>query len=112
MNDISGPAEVCDHRDGATSQSFEDYACTIVANRWKYKHIGSSQAAEDICVAEPAAKRDRIPDSKRSRKLLEALPLRAIAKDDEAGQIVSQEGSSRAQREITCLAGDQPADKD
>jgi hypothetical protein len=35
MNNIAGPAEVGDNRDGATGESFENYARTVVAKRWK-----------------------------------------------------------------------------
>ena len=45
------------------------------------------------------------------RELLEAVPLRAVAEHAEVGQIVSQEGSSRAQSKITSLAGNQAADE-
>jgi hypothetical protein len=32
MYDISGPAEVRDHGYGTTCESFENYACAVVAN--------------------------------------------------------------------------------
>src|SRR5271157_1706072 len=63
-------------------------------------------------MAEPSAEGDSPLDSKGSRELLEAVSFRAFADHGEAGQIVSQKGSSRAQREITSFAGDQPPDED
>ena len=62
-------------------------------------------------MAEPAAERNSLLDSKGSRKLLEAAPLRAIADHGKAGQIASQKGSSRAQSKITSLPGNQAADE-
>jgi hypothetical protein len=56
-------------------------------------------------MAEPAAKENSVLDPKGSRKLLEAVPLRAIADDGKARQITSQEGSRRAQGKITGLPG-------
>ena len=107
MNDISGPAEVRDHRYGATGESFENHACTVVANGWKHKHIRRSQAPEDFRMAEPAAEGNSLLDPKGFHKLLKAVPLRAIADHGKAGQIVSQKRSSRAQSEITGLPGNQ-----
>ncbi len=62
-------------------------------------------------MANPTTEGNSLLDPKGSRKLLEAAPLRAIADHGEVGQIVSQKGSSRAQREIASLAGDQPPTK-
>ena len=50
MNNISGSAEVRNHRYGATCESFENYACTIVTNGWKDKDISRSHASEDFAV--------------------------------------------------------------
>ncbi len=63
-------------------------------------------------MANPTTEGNSLLDPKGSRKLLKAVPLWAIAQHGKAGQIVSQEGSSRAQRKITSLAGDQPSDED
>jgi hypothetical protein len=106
-NDIPRPAEVNDHRYGATGESFENYACTIVANGRKQQHISRSQAQEDFRMAEPAAEAYCPLDSKGCRKLLEAIPLRAIADHGKVGQIASQKGSSRAQGNIASLPGNQ-----
>ena len=112
MNDISGPAEVRDHRYGASCESFKDHACTEVANRWKHHYIRGSQPPEDLRMANPTTEGNSLLDPKGFHKLLKAVPLRAIAEDGEAGQIVSQKGGGRAQREITSFAGDQRPDED
>src|SRR5271170_244360 len=62
-------------------------------------------------MAEPTAEGNSLLDPKGSHKLLEAVPLRAIAYHGKAGQIISQEGSSRAQSEVTCLSRDQDTDE-
>ena len=59
-------------------------------------------------MAEPAAEGNSLLDSKGSRELLEAVPLRAITDHGKPGQIASQKGSSRAQSKITSLPGNQP----
>ena len=112
MNDISGSAEVDDHRYGAAGESFEDHARTVVAKGWKHEHISRSQAPEDFRMAEPAAEGNSLLDSKRSCELLETLPLRAVTDHGEAGQIVSQKGSSPAQSKIASLPGNQAANED
>jgi hypothetical protein len=111
MNDVSGAAEVRDNRYGTSAESFENYACTIVTKRWKYKDIGRSQVSEDFRMAEPAIEGSILLDTEGSRKLLEAVPLRAIADHCKAGQITSQKGSRRAQSKITSLPGNQPANE-
>ena len=63
-------------------------------------------------MANPTTERNSLLDPKGLRKLLEAIPLRAIAEDAEARRIVSDEASDSAQREITSLARDQPSDED
>src|SRR4029077_3977612 len=75
MNDISGAAEVRDHRYGANRESFKFQACTEGANRWKYQHVGRSQALEDLHMANPATERNSLFDLKGPRKLLESVPL-------------------------------------
>ena len=62
-------------------------------------------------MAKPTTEGNSLLDPKGSRKLLKAVPLRAIADHGKAGQIVSQKGSSRAQREITSFAGNQASDE-
>ena len=62
-------------------------------------------------MAEPAAEGNSLLDPKRSHELLEVVPLRAIADHGKVGQIVSQEGSSRAQSKITSLTGIQAANE-
>jgi hypothetical protein len=42
VNDIPRPTEVRDHWDGASCESFKDYARAEVANRWKDHHIRGS----------------------------------------------------------------------
>ena len=103
MNDISGPAEVRDHRDGASRESFKDYARAEVANRWKHQHIRGSQAPKDLRMANPTTEGNSLLDLKGSRKLLKAVPFRTISEHGEASQTASQEGSSRAQRQIASL---------
>src|SRR5881227_4167557 len=100
MNDISGPAEVRDHRDGASAEGFENYACAIVANRWKHEHISRSEVLEDFRMAERAAEENSLLNTKRPRQLLEAVPLWTIADHGKAGQIAAQNGSRRAQSKI------------
>ncbi len=39
IDDISRAAEIGDHRHGATGESFENDAGTVVAKRWKHQHI-------------------------------------------------------------------------
>src|SRR5664280_2026271 len=63
-------------------------------------------------MANPTTKGNRLLDPMGCRKLLETVPLRAITEDAEAGQIVPQQRSSRAQRQITSLAGDQSPGED
>ena len=63
-------------------------------------------------MANPATEGNSLLNPKRSRKLLKAVPLWTTAEHGKAGKIASQEGSSRAQREIASFAGDQPADED
>lgn len=89
MNDISGTAKVRDHGYSARAESFENYACTIVAKRWKQEHISRSQVPEDFPMAEPAAEDNSLLNPKRPGKLLEAAPLRAIADHGKPGQIAS-----------------------
>ena len=62
-------------------------------------------------MADPAAEGNSLLDPKGSRKLLETVPLRAIADHGEAGQIASQKGSRRAQSQIASLAGNQAPDE-
>ena len=62
-------------------------------------------------MADPAAEGNSLLDSKGSRKLLKAIPLRAIADHGKAGQIASQKGSSRAQGKITSFTGNQAANE-
>src|SRR5207245_102467 len=112
INDISGPTEVRDHRYGAPGESFENDACAEVANRWKHQHIRGAQAPEDLRMAEPAAKGHSIFDADGFRKLLQAVPLRAIADHREASQSTSHEWGSRAQRQIARFAGNQTPDED
>ena len=111
MNDIPGSAEVRDNRYGASGERFENYARTIVAKGWKHEHISRSEVLEDFRMAEPAAERNSLLDSKGSCQLLEAVPLRAIADHSKAGQITSQKGSSCAQSKITSLPGNQAANE-
>jgi hypothetical protein len=89
MNDIAGPAEVHYHRYGAGAESFENYARTIVAKRWKHEHISGSEVLEDFRMTEPAAEENSLLNPKRPRQLLEAVPLPAIADHGKAGQIAS-----------------------
>src|SRR5436309_9322376 len=81
MNDISGPAEVRDHRYGARCESFKDYACTVVTKGWKHKDISRPQEPEDFRMAEPADEGNSFLDTKGSGKCLEATALWAIADD-------------------------------
>src|ERR1035438_254588 len=111
MNDISRPAEVRDHGDSAATESFEDYAGTVVAQGRKHKHIGRSQALQDLGMAEPAGEGNSPVDSNGSHKLFEAAPLRAVANHGKAGQTTAQEGSGRAQSKVACLPGNQSANK-
>jgi hypothetical protein len=111
VNNVSGPTEVRDHRYSTGGESFENYACTVVANGWKHQHISRSQVPQDFRVAEPATKENSLLDPKGSRKLLKAVPLRAIANNGKAGQIASQEGSRRAQSKITSLPRNQAANE-
>jgi hypothetical protein len=64
MNDISGAAEVRDDRHSASGEGFENYACTIVAKRWKNEHISRSKVFEDFRMAEPAAEENSLFNSK------------------------------------------------
>src|SRR5437870_7393239 len=111
MNNISGPAEVRDHRDGASAEGFENYACTIVAKRWKHEHISRSEVLEDFRMTEPPAEENSLLDPKGSHKLLKAVPLRSVTDHRKAGQIAAQKGSRRAQSKITSLPGNQAADE-
>ena len=63
-------------------------------------------------MANPTTEGNSLLDPKGLRKLFKPVPLRAIAEHGKAGQIASQKGSSRAQSEITSLAGNQPANED
>src|SRR5579859_7856841 len=105
MNDISGPAEVRHHGYGACAESFENYACTVVAKRRKYKNISNPQPPEDFRMVEPPAERNSLLDPEGSHQLLEAIPFRAIADHGKAGQTASQKRSSRTQAKITSLPG-------
>src|SRR5207302_8397855 len=111
MNDISGAAEVHDHRYGASAERFENYACTIVAKRWKHEHISRSEVLEDFRMTEPPAEENSLLDPKGSHKLLKAVPLRSVTDHRKAGQIAAQKGSRRAQSKITSLPGNQAADE-
>jgi hypothetical protein len=103
MNDISGPAEVRDHRYGAGAEGFENYACTVVTKGWKHKDISRPQEPEDFRMVEPADEGNSFLDTKGSGKFLEAAALWAIADHSKAGQIASQKVSSCAQSEVTSL---------
>jgi hypothetical protein len=112
MNDISGAAEVRDHRYSASAEGFENYARTIVAKRWKHEHISRSEVLEDFLMTEPPTEGNSFLDPKGSCKLLEEISIRAIADHGEAGQIASQKGSRCAQSKITSLPGNQAANED
>src|SRR6266481_4559928 len=101
MNDISGPAEVCDHWYGAGRESFEHYACAVVAKGWKHEDIRRSQPTEDLRVAYPSTEGNILVNSKGSCKLLKAVSLRSVTDDGEAGHIALQKWGSCAQCEIT-----------
>src|SRR4029453_7326757 len=105
MNDISGAAEVRDHRYGASAESFENYARTIVAKRWKHQYISRSEVFEDFRVAKPAAEENSLLDPKAPCKVPEAVPLRTIADHGKPGQITAQKRSRRPQSKITRLPG-------
>ena len=105
MNDISRPAEVRNNGYGTSGERFENYACTIVAKRWKHQRISSSKVLEDVRMTEPAAEEDSLLDTKRPRQLLEAVPLWTITDHRKAGQTAAQKGSRRAQSKITSLPG-------
>src|SRR6266568_3674288 len=111
MDDISRAAEVCDHRDGATRERFEDYACAVVANGGKHHNVSRLHSPEDFRMVNPPTKGNSVLDFKRSCELLEALPLRAIADHGQASQIGSQKGSSPPQSNITGFYRDQPTDE-
>jgi hypothetical protein len=96
INNVPRPAEVRDNGYGASGERFENYACTVVANRWKHEYISRSEVLEDFRMTEPAAKKNSLFDSKRSYKLLEAVSLWAIADHGKAGQITAQKWSRRA----------------
>jgi hypothetical protein len=40
MDNISGAAEVCNHRNSAAGESFEDYSRTVIAKSGEYHHVG------------------------------------------------------------------------
>src|SRR5215831_5611317 len=63
-------------------------------------------------MANPTTEGNSFLDPKGSCKLLKAIPLCAIAEDTETTCVVSQNRSSRAQREITSFAGDQASNED
>src|SRR5262249_38750342 len=112
MNDISGAAEVRDYRYTSSAEGFENYACTIIAKRWKHEQISRSEALENFGMAEPAAERNSLLDPKGSCKLLETVSLRAIADHGKAGQVASQKRSRSAQTKITSFPGNQPANEE
>src|SRR4029453_19492078 len=89
MNDISRAAEVRDHRYTSGAEGFENYACTIVAKRWKHEQISRSEALEDFLMAEPAAEGNSLLDPKGSCKLLEAVSLGAVADHRKPGQVAT-----------------------
>src|SRR5271157_781187 len=60
-------------------------------------------------MLEPAAKGNSLLDPKGSRKLLEAVPLRAVADQGEVGQTASQKGRSRAQTDVASFAANKAA---
>src|SRR5205807_3936600 len=111
MNDISRPAEICDHWYGAGCESFEYDACVIVVKGWKHKHIRRSQPTEDLHVAYPSTERNILLNSTGSRKQLKAVSLASVTDDGEAGHIASQKRRGCAQCEITSLPGNQSANE-
>src|SRR5215472_72651 len=112
MNNVSGSAEVHDHRYGAGREGLKDHGGAVVTNRRKHQHVRLPQSLLGFIVAEPSTERYRRVDSKRSREPLEAVSLGAVADYCKAGQIAPQKGGGCAQCEITSLYGDQPTDKD
>ena len=60
MNDISWATEVSDYGYGAARESFEHYACTVIANGREDKNISGSHSLEDLRMAEPATERDSL----------------------------------------------------
>jgi len=104
MNDISGPAEVCDQRYGATPESFKHDACTEVANRGKDQHIRGSQPPKDLVMGDPATERNTLLDPEGTGHLLETLPFRTVAEHSEAAEIAPQKGRGRSQRQIKSFA--------
>src|SRR5215472_4002173 len=111
MNDISWAAEVHDHGHGAACESFEDYGCTIVANRWKHEHISRSHARQDFGTADRTTKVDSLLDLEGFNQFLKAVSQRSITDDCETGHTASQQWSGCAQCEITSLPRNQAANK-
>ncbi len=105
-HDIAGPAEVSDHRYGTTREGFENYACAVVANRWKHHHIRGPQSLKDLVMADPPAEADSLVYLQGSRELFKPVPFRTISEDGESRQIVSQKRSGCAQCEIASLCSE------
>jgi hypothetical protein len=58
---------------------------------------------EDFRVAEPTGEGNGLLNPQGSRKLLEVVPLHAIAGHGEAGQVISQKRSRGTESKITSL---------
>ena len=74
MNDISGPAEVRDHRYSARRESFKHHARTEVSNGWKHQHIRRS-IVNGKRVARLHTNKMRLPVFR-----LQSAPRRTIAR--------------------------------
>src|SRR6266446_5756313 len=111
MNDVSWAAEVHHHRHGAAGESLENHARPVVAKSWEHEHISRPHAAEDFCLADPAAEGNSLLDSKRSGDLLDPSSLRSVTDHGEVSQIVPQKGSGPPQSKITGLPVNQASNK-
>jgi hypothetical protein len=87
MNDVSRPPEVHNNGDGAGRESFEHYSCAVIAKGGKHKHIRTSHPTEYVLMADPTTEGDALLNPKGLRKLFEAVSLRSVTDDCEAGQI-------------------------
>jgi len=112
MNNISGSAEVHDHRYRAHRQGLEDHSAPKLVNRWKDQQVSRSQALHGFTMAQPPTKRDSFVDSKGSREFLKVAPLGAIANDGETCPARLQKRSGRPQGEVTSLVRDEATDED
>src|SRR6186997_3254031 len=111
IDDVSRSAKVDDHGYGTAGERFEDRTRAVVLQARKHEHISRTETAEHLRMTEPAAKRDRVLDTKRSCQLFQTFLFRTVTDHGEPGQTGSQKWSSSAQPKVARLQRNESANE-